>query len=80
MQASGGTATITGNLTVKNVTKPVTLKATFIGAGANPMNKKLNFGFRATGSINRSDFNVGAYAPVVSDKVDLVVNAAFAAQ
>lgn len=79
VQASGNAATITGNLTIKNVTKPVTLKATFVGAGANPMNKKLNFGFRATGTIRRSDFGVGAYAPVVSDQVELVINAAFAA-
>jgi len=76
---SGNSATIQGNLTIKNVTKPVTLKATFIGAGDNPMNKKLNFGFRATGSIKRSDFGLGLAVPVVSDKVDLTINAAFAA-
>ncbi|VVT18412.1 conserved exported hypothetical protein [Sphingomonas aurantiaca] len=78
--ATGDKATITGDLTIKGVTKPVVLQATFVGAGANPMNKKLNFGFRATTSIKRSDFNIGAYAPVVSDKVDLTINAAFAAQ
>ena len=78
--ATGDKATITGDLTLKGVTKPVVLQATFVGAGANPMNKKLNFGFRATTSIKRSDFNIGAYAPVVSDKVDLTINAAFAAQ
>ena len=78
--ATGDKATITGDLTLKGVTKPVVLQATFIGAGANPMNKKLNFGFRATTSIKRSDFNIGAYAPVVSDKVDLTINAAFSAQ
>jgi polyisoprenoid-binding protein YceI len=79
VQMQGGRGTVTGNLTIKGVTKPVTLQAEFVGAGANPMNKKVNFGFRATGSINRSDFGVGAYAPVVSDKVDLTINAAFAA-
>jgi len=79
VQASGNSATITGNLTIKNVTKPVTLKATFVGAGMNPMNKKLNFGFRATGAINRSDFGLGMAVPVVSDKVDLTINAAFQA-
>ncbi len=79
VQASGDSATITGNLTIKNVTKPVTLRATFVGAGDNPMNKKLNFGFRATGSIKRSDFGLGMAAPVVSDQVELVINAAFAA-
>lgn len=80
VRATGNTATITGNLTIKGITKPVTLQATFVGAGANPMSKKLNLGFRATGTINRSDFGLGMAVPVVSDKVDLVINAAFAAQ
>ena len=80
VEPRGNGATITGNLTIKNITKPVTLQASFVGAGANPMNKKVNFGFRATGSIKRSDFGVGAYAPAVSDKVDLTINAAFAAE
>ncbi len=78
--ASGNTAKITGNLTIKGITKPVVLAATFVGAGANPMNKKVNFGFRATGSIKRSDFGLGMAVPVVSDKVDLTINAAFSAQ
>lgn len=74
---TGNNATINGNLTLKGVTKPVTLKATFIGAGSNPMNKQLNVGFRATTSIKRSDFGLGYAAPIVSDKVDLTINAAF---
>lgn len=75
----GDAATITGDLTIKGVTRPVTLQATFVGAGPNPMNKKLNFGFRATGQIKRSDFGLGMAAPVVSDRVDLRINAAFQA-
>lgn len=75
----GNGATVTGNLTIKGVTKPVTLQAEFIGAGVSPMNKKLNVGFRATGQIKRSDFGLGMAAPVVSDKVNLTINAAFEA-
>ncbi len=78
--ATGDKATITGDLTIKGVTKPVVLQATFVGAGTNPMNKKVNFGFRATSSIKRSDFGLGAAVPVVSDRVDLTINAAFAGQ
>lgn len=72
-------ATVTGNLTIKGVTKPVTLDATFVGAGANPMSKKLNFGFSATGKIKRSDFGLGMAVPIVSDDVTLAINAAFKA-
>jgi polyisoprenoid-binding protein YceI len=81
VKATGtGSATITGNLTIKGVTKPVTLKANFVGAGVNPMSKKPNIGFRATTTINRSDFGIGAYVPVVGDKVELAINAAFTGQ
>ncbi len=73
----GTTATITGNLTMKGVTKPVTLNARFIGAGNSPFDKKLNIGFAATGVIKRSDFGVNYGIPIVSDKVDIVINAAF---
>ncbi|MET4896339.1 YceI family protein [Sphingomonadaceae bacterium jetA1] len=80
VKVMGTKAVITGNLTIKDQTKPVTLNATFFGAGTNPMSKKLNIGFRATAKIKRSDFGVGAYAPVVGDDVDLMINAAFTAQ
>ena len=73
----GNRATVTGNLTIKGITKPVTLDATFVGAGNNPMNKKLNIGFGATGTIKRSDFGVGLAAPMVSDEVRLHIHAAF---
>lgn len=78
--ANGNTARITGNLTIKTVTKPVTIDATFVGAGANPMSKKLNFGFRGTTTIKRSDFGLGYATPVVADTVKLDINAAFTAQ
>lgn len=70
-------ATITGNLTIKGITKPVTLDAEFYGAGANPMNKKENIGFVATGTIKRSDFGMGMAVPVVGDAVELKIIAAF---
>lgn len=77
--ASGQTAKVTGNLTLNGVTKPVTLDAKFYGAGKAPpmMGGKENVGFSAKGSINRSDFGLGFGVPVVSDKVDLDIAAAF---
>jgi polyisoprenoid-binding protein YceI len=77
VKAEGTGATITGNLTIKGVTKPVTLDAEFYGAGANPMNKKENVGFVATGSIKRSEFGMGGYVPVVGDTVELKIIAGF---
>lgn len=77
VQANGTRARITGNLTIKGITKPVTLDAQFNGAGTNPMSKKLNIGFTATARVKRSDFGLGYAAPVVSDDVDLHITGAF---
>lgn len=71
-----GTAfTVDGDLTIKGVTKPVTLHATLNGAGPHPMAKVPAVGFSATARIKRSDFGVDAYVPMVSDDVDLVITA-----
>ena len=61
--------TVTGDLTVKGTTKPVTLDVTINGAGEHPMLKLPSVGFDATTTLKRSDFGVGAYAPAVSDEV-----------
>jgi polyisoprenoid-binding protein YceI len=79
VRASGESATITGNLTLNGVTKPVTLQAKFYGAGKAPamMGGKENVGFTATGMLKRSDFGLGLAVPIVSDEVKLTINAAF---
>ena len=71
--AAAGTnkLTVTGELTIKDITKPVTLYVTLNGAGEHPMLKKQAIGFSATATIKRSDFGVGAFAPNVSDEVQL---------
>jgi polyisoprenoid-binding protein YceI len=77
VKVQGTTADITGNLTIKGITKPVTLDAQFYGVGANPMNKKENIGFSATTAIKRSDFGMGGFVPVVGDEIELKIVAAF---
>ncbi|BCM82924.1 YceI family protein [Methylobacterium indicum] len=70
-------AKVVGDLTLHGVTKPVTLEVTLVGAGANPMNKKVTVGFEAKGTIKRSDFGVKTFVPAISDEVHLVLNGAF---
>jgi len=74
---SGMTAKIVGNLTLKGVTKPVTLAAQFVGAGKAPMGGKDGIGFEATTTIKRSDFGVSYGIPLVPDEVPLTISAAF---
>ena len=61
--------TVAGDLTVKGVTKPVTLDVTVNGAGEHPMRKVPAVGFDATATLKRSDFGMGAFVPNVSDEV-----------
>lgn len=77
--AQGQKAKITGNLTLNGITKPVTLDASFYGAGKMPANfgGQENVGFRATTTIKRSDFGVSMGIPLVSDEVKLEIAAAF---
>ena len=63
---------IEGNLTVKGVTKPVTLKVTSFKHGLNMM-KKDSIGADATGTIKRSDFNMSKAVPMVGDEVTLEI-------
>lgn len=78
VQTTGATtANITGDFTMNGVTNPVTIAAEFTGAGAHPMNQKLNVGFEGTTTIKRSDWNVGGFIPLVGDEVELDITIAF---
>jgi polyisoprenoid-binding protein YceI len=70
-------ASITGELTMHGVTKPVTLTAKLVGTGANPMSKKQTVGFDVTGTVKRSEFGVTTYVPLIGDEVTLNINGAF---
>ena len=65
------TMTITGDLTIKGITKPVTLDGTINKAGPHPFNKKPTIGISASGKLMRSDWDLGKYAPAVTDEVEL---------
>lgn len=64
---------VSGDLTVRDITKPVKLKITHFHCGVHPMKQKDACGANATTHIKRSDFGLGKYAPNVSDEVELTV-------
>ncbi|MEL6170620.1 MAG: YceI family protein [Pseudomonadota bacterium] len=68
------TAKITGDLTINDITKPVTLDATMTQSGPNPLNGKTWVGFNATTVVMRSDYNLGGFAPAVSDELDVAIS------
>lgn len=65
---------VEGNLTIKGVTRPVTLAVTSFTAMPHPMRKRDAIGANAVARIKRSDFNMGKYAPNVSDEVTLSIS------
>lgn len=70
---------MTGDLTMHGVTKPVTLDVTVNGPVVHPYNKKTLAGFKVSGTIKRSDFDLGAKYPgaILSDEVAITANAEF---
>ena len=73
----GDDAKITGDLTIKGITKRVVLDAEFTGAGYFAVTKKDTIGFEAETKIKRSDFGVNYGIPMVPDEVELKISVAF---
>ncbi len=64
---------VEGNLNLKGVTKPVTLTVSSFMCMPHPMAKKDACGANASVTVKRSDFNMGKYAPYVSDDVTITI-------
>lgn len=80
-QVSVDEALIDGELTIKGITKPVTLHTKLLFDGEHPLGqfnenyKKPYTAFEARTTVLRSDWGLGAYAPLTSDTVEIVINA-----
>jgi polyisoprenoid-binding protein YceI len=70
---------LNGDLTLHGITKPVTMDLEYKGTVENPMSKKQTAGFQVTGTIKRSDFNLGAGfpEPMISDDVRIKADGEF---
>lgn len=66
-------ASVTGDLTIKGVTRPVTLTITHFKCQPHPMLKVEACGANATTQVKRSEFNMGKNVPFVSDEVTLAI-------
>jgi len=73
------TGTITGELTLHGVTKPVTLKATFGGLTVDPFSGADDIGFHATTTVKRTDFGITGmvWEGLVGNDVKLTIEAMF---
>lgn len=69
--------TLTGNLTMLGITKPVRLNVTLNQAGPNPYTSKTTLGFSATATLKRSDWGLSTLIPQVADEVKVYIEAEF---
>ncbi|GJE59235.1 YceI family protein [Methylobacterium trifolii] len=73
------TARVTGDLTLRGVTRPVAFDATFNQAGTSPVDKAYTVGFDGRAVIKRSDFGINAFLPILGDEVTLRLEGEFKA-
>jgi polyisoprenoid-binding protein YceI len=73
---TGSQLTVTGNLTLHGVTKPVVLTVDGPTAPVTGMDKKPHSGLEATTTISRTAFGIGSKFPdaVVSDAVKITID------
>jgi len=74
---SSSSGTLIGDLTIKGVTKSVSLDAVLNGASPHPRGKVPTFGITATTQLDRSDFNIGYLVPHVGADIEITISAEF---
>jgi len=72
--------TLTGDLTIRGTTHPVTLDVTFNGFAPDPLTKKDTLGFSAEGHFSRARFGLSTWFPAVGDDVNVRIQAEFIRQ
>jgi polyisoprenoid-binding protein YceI len=70
----GFPAKVMGNLTIRGVTRPVVMKLGNFSSKPHPMTKKQALGANASFHVNRSEFDLGKYVPMVGDEVKIKVS------
>lgn len=67
-------ALITGDLTLNGITREVVLEAELTKLGQHPMAGKDWAGFEAETTLKRSDYDMGKFAPHISDEVEIEIS------
>jgi polyisoprenoid-binding protein YceI len=82
VDSRGDELEVEGELTVKSITRPVTLKGRYVGAGADPWGND-RIGIELTGTIDRTEFGLEWNAPLPGGGFllpnEVVLRATFAA-
>ncbi len=73
-------AIIAGDLTLKGVTRPVTLSARLNGSAYDPLRRADIIGFSATSEISRAAFGIDRFSGLLTDTVRIEIEAEFIRQ
>ena len=65
--------TITGNLTLRGVTKPVKLDVTLNKLGPSPLDKINTAGFSIRAALKRSDFGLKTFLGPIGDDIEIII-------
>jgi polyisoprenoid-binding protein YceI len=71
------TASVTGDLTLLGITRPLTIYVTLNGAKQHPMAQTPALGFSGVAILKRSDFGMTHMLPLIGDEVTLLIEAEF---
>lgn len=72
---AGETAAVAGNLTIRGVTRPVTLQAQIFRPPGSAATDRSRLTVRLTGAVNRSDFGATGWSDMVGDAVRITITA-----
>lgn len=73
-QTSENTLAVAGDMTINGITQPVTFDVVVNQLAPHPMSEIKTLGFTATTEVKRTDFDLGMFAPYVSDEVSIRVS------
>ena len=72
--AGDGAYKVTGELTIKDETKPVNLNVAINAAMNHPMSGEPVIGLDASAEVLRTDYGLGQFAPNVSDEITINIS------
>ena len=80
VKRAGDAADVTGNLTIRGVTKTVTLKAQLFRPQGSAATDLDHLTVKLTGRVNRSDFGATGWSDIVGDEVRIIITARISAK
>lgn len=75
VKRAGDAADVAGNLTIRGVTKPVTLRAQIFRPKGSTADDLDHLTVKLTGKVNRSDFGATGWSDMVGDQVRIIITA-----